>query len=219
MEINWEFIIRLFLALLFGGIIGYERESEHKSAGLRTNILVCLGSCLIVLFELYYHQVHPGVSDHLRMAAQIVTGIGFLGAGTIIQTRAHVKGLTTAATIWVTAAIGMAVGGGFYYAAGITVVIVYLILRSLRLLENWMMSRSGRLLIINGEIKGNFSEKLSELLTKMKISFFDIKLCVDKDNSLEATVNIPAKVNIDILIAEIMKIDGVNRVTTELLLE
>jgi putative Mg2+ transporter-C (MgtC) family protein len=115
MEINWEFILRLFLALLFGGAIGYERESEHKPAGLRTNLLVCLGSCLVVLFELFYHEKNPGISDHLRMAAQVLTGIGFLGAGTIIQTRSHVRGLTTAATIWVTATIGMAIGGGFYY--------------------------------------------------------------------------------------------------------
>lgn len=219
MEINWEFILRLFLALLFGGVIGYERESEHKPAGLRTNLLVCLGSCLVVLFELFYHQKNPGISDHLRMAAQVLTGIGFLGAGTIIQTRSHVKGLTTAATIWVTATIGMAVGGGFYYVSGIAVIVVLLSLRFLKIIENRLTLRSGRSLIINGESKGNFSEKFGELMTRLKIPFFDIRLSVDKNSSLEAIVHIPAKVDIDLLIAEIMKIDGVHRVTTELLLE
>jgi putative Mg2+ transporter-C (MgtC) family protein len=219
MEINWEFILRLFLALLFGGVIGYERESEHKPAGLRTNLLVCLGSCLVVLFELFYHQKNPGVSDHLRMAAQILTGIGFLGAGTIIQTRSHVKGLTTAATIWVTATIGIAVGGGFYYISGIAVIVVLLSLRFLKIIENRLTLRSGRSLIINGESKGNFSEKFGELMTRLKIPIFDVKLSVDRNRSLEATVYIHANVDVDMLIAEIMKIDGVHRVTTELLLE
>ena len=219
MEINWEFILRLFLALLFGGAIGYERESEHKPAGLRTNLLVCLGSCLVVLFELYYHERNPGVSDHLRMAAQVLTGIGFLGAGTIIQTRSHVKGLTTAATIWVTATIGMAVGGGFYYISGIAVIVVLLSLRFLKIIENRLTLRSGRVLMINGESKDNFSEKFCELMDRLKIPFFDIKLSVDKNRSMEATVHIPARVDVDLLIAEIMKIDGVHRVTTELLLE
>jgi putative Mg2+ transporter-C (MgtC) family protein len=219
MEINWEFILRLFLALLFGGVIGYERESEHKPAGLRTNLLVCLGSCLVVLFELFYHQKNPGVSDHLRMAAQVLTGIGFLGAGTIIQTRSHVKGLTTAATIWVTATIGMAVGGGFYYISGIAVIVVLLSLRFLKIIENRLTLRSGRVLMINGESKDNFSEKFCELMDRLKIPFFDIKLSVDKNRSMEATVHIPAKVDVDLLIAEIMKIEGVHRVTTELLLE
>jgi len=219
MEINWEFILRLFLAFLFGAIIGYERESEHKPAGLRTNVLVCLGSCLIVLFEVFYHESHPNASDHLRMAAQVVTGIGFLGAGTIIQTRSQVKGLTTAATIWVTSAIGMAVGGGFYYAATIAVIIVFLILRFLKFFESWITSRSGRILIISGESKGNFSEKFSELVSGLKIPVFDIKISVDKNRHLEATVHLPARLNIDLLTTEIMKIDGVQRVTTELVIE
>jgi len=219
MEFNWEYILRLFLAMIFGGIIGYERESEHKPAGLRTNLLVCMGACLIVLFELFYHERTPNASDHLRMTAQIVTGIGFLGAGTIIQTRSHVKGLTTAATIWVTSAIGIAVGGGFYYIATIAVIVVFLSLRFLKIVENWLTLRSGRVLMIYGESKGDFSKIFGELMNKLRISNYDIKISVDKNRSMEVTAHVPANIDIDMLIAEIMEIDGVNRVTTELLME
>lgn len=219
MDINWEVLFRLFLAMLFGGVIGYERESVHSPAGLRTNLLVCLGAALIVLFESYYHEINPGTSDNLRMAAQVVTGIGFLGAGTIIQTRSHIKGLTTAATIWVTAAIGMAVGGGFYYAAGASVILVLLSLRLLKLLENHLTFKSGRMLMITGESKGDFAKKLQESLDKMKISFREMRISVDAKCFVEASLRIPGNIDIDLLIAEIMKIEGVQRVTTELLLE
>jgi len=219
MNINWEVILRLFLALLFGGLIGYERESAHRPAGLRTNLLVCLGACLIVLFESFYHNQNPGTSDHLRMAAQVVTGIGFLGAGTIIQTRSHVTGLTTAATIWVTAAIGMAVGGGFYYAAVVSVIFVLLSLRFLKILENHLTIKSGRMLIISGESKGDFAKKLQDTLAKMKIPSRDMRISVDIKCFVDASVRIPGNVNIDLLIEELMKIEGVQRVTTELILE
>jgi putative Mg2+ transporter-C (MgtC) family protein len=218
MAIDWEVLLKLFLAVLFGGIIGYERESAHRPAGLRTNILVCLGSTLLVSFELYYHSKNPSISDHLRMAAQIVTGIGFLGAGTIIHVRSDVKGLTTAATIWVTAAIGIAIGGGFYYAAIASVLLALLCLRLFKIFEHHFTIKSGRILIISGESKGNFSEKLNEVLKRRKISIWDIKISVDIDRILEASVRIPAHVDIDSLIEDVMKIDGVHKVSTELLL-
>jgi len=219
MDINWEVLFRLFLAMLFGGVIGYERESAHRPAGLRTNLLVCLGAALIVLFESFYHEINPGTSDHLRMAAQVVTGIGFLGAGTIIQTRSHVIGLTTAATLWVTAGIGMAIGGGFYYAAGVSVILVLLSLRFLKLLENHLTFKSGRMLMITGVSKGDFAKKLQESLGKMKIPLWDMKISVDSKCFVEASLRIPGNIDIDSLIAEVMKIEGVQRVTTELTLE
>lgn len=218
MSIEWEVILRLFLAVIFGGLIGYERESAHRPAGLRTNILVCLGSALIVSFEAYYHQNTPTVSDHLRMAAQVVTGIGFLGAGTIIQTRSNVRGLTTAATIWVTAAIGMAVGGGFYYGAIASLIFVLISLRSLKTIERHFTIKSGRMVIIMGESKGNFSDKLNEVFKAKKIPIWDIKISIDMNHVVEATIRTPAHIDIDLLVADLMKIDGVHKVTTELLL-
>ena len=108
-------IQRLLLAALLGGLIGLEREWRHKEAGLRTNILIALGSAIFTLMSI---EMTAGASgDPSRIAAQIVTGIGFLGAGAIMRTDAGIQGLTTAATIWVNAALGVAAGSGRYHLA------------------------------------------------------------------------------------------------------
>jgi putative Mg2+ transporter-C (MgtC) family protein len=119
-----EIVIRLVLAAVIGGIIGFERELTKRPAGLRTNMLVCIGSALITLVSIYGF---PG-SDPSRVAAQIVVGIGFLGAGTIFKMKDHVIGLTTAATLWVVAGIGIAVGTGLYFSAMASVPIILAVL-------------------------------------------------------------------------------------------
>jgi len=103
-----EDLYKLALALLLGGLVGAEREYRSKAAGLRTTIMICVGSAL---FTIVSHRISP---DHDRVAANVVTGIGFLGAGIIYREANRIRGLTTAATVWAVAAIGMAVGGGFY---------------------------------------------------------------------------------------------------------
>lgn len=124
-------IIRLTLALVAGAIIGLEREYRDKSAGFRTLILICVGSCLFTLISLLM------ASDTMdRIVANVVTGIGFIGGGVIFKSSEGVNGLTTAATIWVTAAIGMSVGSGFYYAAGFTLIITFLVLAFFYRVEN-----------------------------------------------------------------------------------
>ena len=115
-------LFKLFMAILCGGIIGAERQLTHKPAGLRTNILICLGATLYTTLSVFVatHAVGEGskiVPDPGRIAAQIVTGIGFLGGGIIIQSRGNVTGLTTAATIWVVAAIGLCIGMGYPFLA------------------------------------------------------------------------------------------------------
>ncbi|PYR55780.1 MAG: hypothetical protein DMF85_18615 [Acidobacteria bacterium] len=109
-----EILRRLLLAAVMGGIIGAEREFRQKSAGFRTNILIGMGSALFTIMSL---ELATAASDPTRITAQIVTGIGFLGAGAIIRTRSGVHGLTTAATVWVNASIGVACGGGAYHIA------------------------------------------------------------------------------------------------------
>ncbi len=110
-----DLLVKLGLAILLGGIVGFEREIAGKPAGLRTNILICLGAALLMDLSQRIGLVDGHrIGDPGRIAAQIVTGVGFLGAGTIMQGGGTVTGLTSAATIWVVAAIGMAVGGGFY---------------------------------------------------------------------------------------------------------
>lgn len=119
-----ENIIRLFLATVLGLVIGFERERAHKPAGLRTHMLVCLGSCLFTLISLKFSL------DPARIAAGIVAGIGFIGAGAIIAERDKIVGITTAASLWVTAAIGLTVGVGDYMLAVIASILTVLVLFS-----------------------------------------------------------------------------------------
>ena len=129
---NTEILARLVLAAVFSGLVGLEREMRRRGAGLRTHILVCLGSTLLMLTGIYLFEHYKDVTtvDPGRIAAQVVSGIGFLGAGTIMQSRGTVKGLTTAASLWIVAGIGLAVGCGFYsgavIATGISLVVLYL---------------------------------------------------------------------------------------------
>ncbi len=133
----WEILIRLFLAIILGGMIGFERERLKRPAGFRTHVLVCAGSALIMMVSAYGFsgQIGEGFEvDPGRIAAGVVTGIGFIGAGTILQQRGSIRGLTTAATIWVVSGVGLAVGIGFYLGAIITTIFV---LGSLLLLSNF----------------------------------------------------------------------------------
>jgi putative Mg2+ transporter-C (MgtC) family protein len=134
-----EVLLRLALAGFLGASIGLERELREREAGLRTHLLVCVGSALFTIVSAYGFRdflLHGGSvvrADPTRIAAQIVTGIGFLGAGAIIRQGLSVRGLTTAATLWVVAAIGVAAGAGYYSAAAITTVLVILSLWPLRI--------------------------------------------------------------------------------------
>jgi putative Mg2+ transporter-C (MgtC) family protein len=112
---DFELVTRLLVAALLGAVIGLEREMKQKSAGLRTNILISVGAALFTVMS--YEFAEGGTGDPARLAAQIVTGIGFLGAGAIMRHESGVRGLTTAATVWVNAAVGVAVGGGKYHLA------------------------------------------------------------------------------------------------------
>ncbi|MBU1061768.1 MAG: MgtC/SapB family protein [Candidatus Omnitrophica bacterium] len=133
---NIQIAIRLITGAILGGLVGLEREKHNKkTAGFRTHIIVCLGSTLIMLTSLYLFELYVarGVQvDPARLAAGVITGIGFLGAGTIIRSRVSITGLTTAASLWVVSGIGLAVGCGFYMAACITTVIVLMTLHVLR---------------------------------------------------------------------------------------
>ncbi len=112
-----SYIIRLVTALVVGAAVGLEREFQGKPAGIRTNMLMCIGSCLIMIISLEVARTASRIADPGRIAAQVVTGVGFLGAGAIIRSRFHVSGLTTAATIWVLSALGLAIGAGYILLA------------------------------------------------------------------------------------------------------
>src|SRR3989338_4116236 len=134
---QFEMIARLFLAAILSGLVGYEREIHGRLAGFRTHILVCVGSTLIMLTSMYIFEIYRGLAtpDPARIAAQVVSGIGFLGAGTIIRFKASVRDLTTAASLCTIAGIGLAVGSGLYVPAAVTTVIVLATLFFLNIFE------------------------------------------------------------------------------------
>lgn len=135
-------ILRLVLAVVLGGIIGFERGRSGRPAGLRTHILVCLGAVLAMMTNQYIYEEF-GVSDPTRMAAQVISGIGFLGAGTILVTGRHqVKGLTTAAGLWATACMGLAIGIGFYKAAIAACIMITFATVVLHRFDNFLVSKS-----------------------------------------------------------------------------
>ena len=149
-ELRLDLLLRLLLASVLGGLIGLEREISGKPAGLRTNLLICVGAALFTELSIgvadlanaqHAAQGTPFRADPSRIAAQIVSGVGFIGAGTILQARRSIIGLTSAATIWVVAAIGMAVGAGAYLEAAGTTLLVAVSLMALGRLEDNLKGR------------------------------------------------------------------------------
>jgi putative Mg2+ transporter-C (MgtC) family protein len=134
MQVAADDLVKLLLALVLGGLIGWERELYDKPAGFRTNTLICVGSTLFTIFSLKIGTI-PG-TDSARIAAQIVSGIGFLGAGAIIRRGEAVLGLTTAATIWFVASIGMGIGAGYYVISSVGTALALAILFVFRKFEN-----------------------------------------------------------------------------------
>lgn len=128
-------ILRTFLAMLLGGILGYEREKRHRPAGFRTYLVVCLGSTLAMMVGLFISNT-TGTSDAGRIPAQVISGIGFLGAGTILVTRQNqVRGLTTAAGLWSVACLGLALGAGFYTGALVSFAAIWISIKLLRIVD------------------------------------------------------------------------------------
>ena len=128
--------LRIFSAVILGGLIGLERGMKNRAAGLRTHMLVCVGACLIMVTNQFIYQT-TGTGDPVRMGAQVISGIGFLGAGTIMVTRRHqVKGLTTAAGLWTAAGVGLALGIGFYEAAIVGSVAVFCVMTLMQKMDN-----------------------------------------------------------------------------------
>ncbi|MEW6097371.1 MAG: MgtC/SapB family protein [bacterium] len=132
-----DIILRPLLAVIMGGVIGAERQLHRKAAGFRTHILVCVGSTLMMLVAIfiYYSFKEETNIDPGRIVGHVISGIGFLGAGTIIVSRGSIRGLTTAATLWATAAVGLAIGCGFYLGALVTTIIIILSLICLETFE------------------------------------------------------------------------------------
>lgn len=150
-----EVLLRLSLAILFGLVVGTEREHRHRPAGIKTHILVCVGAALVSLIQVQMIEetvrmisADPNLSNVLksdmgRLGAQVISGIGFLGAGTILRDKGSVKGLTTAATLWLTACVGLAVGMGYYMISIVTIIITMTVLIIIHLFQNLLLKMRG----------------------------------------------------------------------------
>ncbi|TML17149.1 MAG: MgtC/SapB family protein [Actinobacteria bacterium] len=221
-SLNWdESLLRLALAAVLGGLIGVERELREREAGLRTHLLVALGSALFTIVGAYGFDafLNTGASvvraDPTRIAAQIVTGIGFLGAGAIIRQGLSVRGLTTAATLWVVAAVGLAAGAGYYSVAVITTAIVLIALYPLRIIAFKILSRfrpeDGRLLVAlpAGEPPGRIVDEVERL--GARISSLDVTQEGDR-RRLELDVVLPRDTPIPRLVSRIADLENVAEV-------
>lgn len=179
-------VMRIVAAFMLGGVMGWEREVKNRAAGLRTYMLVCVGSCMIMLTNQYIYQL-LGVGDPVRMGAQVVSGIGFLGAGTIMITqRNKITGLTTAAGLWASAAIGLALGIGFYEAAIVGAVLIIVILTLVHGMDN-LIHRKVRQLTLYAEVDVKVSiGKLSRSIRDVGAEIESIQ--IDRDYSVDGSV-------------------------------
>ena len=163
---------RILAALLIGGVLGLERGMKNRPAGLRTYMLVCVGSCLIMLTNQYIFQI-TGAGDPMRLGAQVVSGIGFLGAGTIVVTRRNqIKGLTTAAGLWAAAGVGLTLGVGFYEAAVIGALAIFTVMTLLQKMDN-KMHRNAKVLEIYVELDKTYP--LGDFLRDVRSREIEVK--------------------------------------------
>ncbi len=209
-------VVRITVSVILGGIIGLERGLKNRPAGLRTYMLVSVGSCLIMLTNQYVNQVFA-TGDPVRMGAQVVSGIGFLGAGTIVVTRRNqIKGLTTAAGLWAAAAVGLAIGVGLYEAGILSGLVIFLVLS---LVHRWdsQMRKTSKVMEIYVELSkinlGDFMRKVRD----MELEIDDVR--TERDGAFEEgkhayilVLKSKHKIDHEKLYSTIREIDGVSYV-------
>ena len=185
-------VIRCLTSVLLGGIIGLERGLKNRAAGFRTYMLVCLGSRIVMVTNQYIHQFY-NTGDPVRMGAQVISGIGFLGAGTIIVTsRSQIKGLTTAAGLWASACLGLAVGVGFYEVAAVGGICILLVLTIFHSWENYMRRNTAVLTVyieLNpGVTLGQFLREIHQQQIAMSNIQLQTEAVSDRDIGFLATI-------------------------------
>ncbi len=211
----WETALRLILALLLGGVVGWQRETAVKPAGFRTHILVCVGASL---FTLISRDGFFGTgADPARVASNIVVGIGFLGAGTIWRTGASVQGLTTAASLWTVAAIGTATGIGYYVGALVTTVIVVSVLSFLKVIEAQIRRRGlAQLVVVTVDRPGQLG-RIGTVLGGFGVDIEHIEFAqrVDETVALHLAVRVPTRTSRHDVLVALGDVDGVAEVDWE----
>lgn len=204
-------LLRLFLAVLCGGIIGIEREHKRRPAGFRTHILICLGASMTTLTSQYLFYNLNLYTDIGRLGAQVVAGIGFIGAGAIIVTkRRQVKGLTTAAGLWTCAIIGLAIGAGYYEAAVISTVVILVAEIFFVKFEYWILVNS-RNLNIYVEYEDNENlDNVIRLIKGYRIVIIDLEITKSGNNACAIfQLQLPKKISHDKIMTAISASEGV----------
>lgn len=207
-------VLRLILALILGGVIGFERQHRKKTAGLKTHVLVSLGSCLVTILSINLYAGVQGLTnaDPARLAAQVVSGIGFLGAGAIIKEGPTIRGLTTAASLWVVASVGLAAGAGAVTGAVVTTVLVVVSLELLPKIEGlYTKGPAASNLIIHSVEKPGQIGRIGACLGNMGVSISQISI-EDAEGgriTIFVHVNLPERVRTDQVMAELGNIEGI----------
>lgn len=216
----YETVLKLVLAVFLSGIIGFEREHKNRPAGLRTHVLVCVGAAIVQITSMeFYIQVMGDYSaDPFRLGAQVISGIGFLGAGTIIKEGSSIKGLTTAASLWAVACVGLTVGAGLYKEAIFATLAVFGSLKGLRILERWQL-RHRKALVLNIEVL-NDSKKIVEVLehvSKQEVDILYLNIWNRKNDTvmMELTLTYKKILNFTTLVGELACISGVRNAELE----
>ncbi len=213
-------IVKMALALVIGGLIGIERSLGDHPAGLRTHILVCAGATLIMIISLDVPTRFFGLteSDPARIAAQVVSGIGFLGAGTILREGTTVRGLTTAASLWITAALGLAVGAGLYVEAGAGLVLTLITLHLLYKLEVYLAVKraAGQLVVVALEGPGLLGE-VAGVLGNYRINITGVEFTpeTEDDVRIRFDIQVPSGTDTSAVIGDLVEIPRVNEVSME----
>ncbi|KUG03302.1 membrane protein, mgtc/sapb family [hydrocarbon metagenome] len=213
----YEIIFKLALAGVLGGLIGLERESLSRPAGLRTYTLVCIGSALamIVSIDMYLQYYQTVNADPGRIAAQVISGIGFLGAGTIMREGASVQGLTTAAGLWVVACIGLAVGSGLYIPAiATTILILFVLIYFIKFEARFTGSREYKGIVLMVEDKPGQVGAIGSILGDLCVLIKNIQLTQVDNNYLEIELLLqtPAGLSVDQVIEELSVLKGLRTI-------
>ncbi|HNS08048.1 MAG TPA: MgtC/SapB family protein [Candidatus Ozemobacteraceae bacterium] len=211
-----EIIFRLVCSALLGGLVGFEREMHSQPAGLRTHVILAIGSTIAMVLSINlaikFHTVATN-GDPERIAAQVISGIGFLGAGAIFRYGSGVKGLTTAASLWTTAIIGLAIGAGDLPLGIAATGLVLFVLVGLDIFEKkFLQGSSTRIVYIKGHDRPWFIREIKDLLTRFGISIKSVSFSKDMQNNLieiESISKILLEQDMDKMIAEFSKIEGI----------
>lgn len=213
--IPWtEVLIRLGLAVVLGGVIGWQREHKERAAGLRTHMLVCVGSCLLMIVSVYAF-IGPGLpkgTDAAKVAAGVITGMGFLGAGTIIKQGPVVKGLTTAASLWMTSGIGLALGMALYVPALLTTVLALVVLIAIKFLDPFISGGKGpKMLDIVLAGTDKQLAKLMEFLNKSRISVDSVNITasLEDESILKLALKLPQDLDEQRFLNDLKKEQGI----------